>query len=97
MPNWSKEHFTVNEVPIPRCGNKRRVYKIADYNNDTVKGVWYLEELQQIFQNQYFIKRIFKRHKATDGSTELFVKWEGLPKNFNLWINDPDKYDVATR
>ena len=30
MPNWSNEHFTVNEVLNPCRGNKRRVYKIAD-------------------------------------------------------------------
>ena len=45
MPNWSKEHFTVDEVPIPRRRNKRRVYKITDYNGDLVKGVRYPEEL----------------------------------------------------
>ena len=38
MPNWSKEHFTVNKVQIPRGGNKRRVYKIAEYNGDPVNG-----------------------------------------------------------
>ena len=69
MPNWSKEYFTVDEVPIPRRGNKRRVYKIADYNGDPVKGVWYPEELQQVSQNQYCIERILKRRKAADGST----------------------------
>ena len=97
MPNWSKEHFTVDEVPIPRGGNKRRVYIIADYNGDPIKGVWYPEELQQISQNQYCIERILKCRKATDKSIELFVKWEGWPKKFNSWINAADKYDVATR
>ena len=41
MPNWSKKHFTVDEAPSPRRGNRRRVYKIADYNGKPVKGVWY--------------------------------------------------------
>ena len=59
MPNWSTEHFTVGKVPIPRCVNKGRVYKIADYNGDSVKGVWYPEELQQISQNQYRIERLY--------------------------------------
>ena len=96
MPNWSKEHFTVDEVQNPRRGNKRRVYKIADYNNDPVTGVWYPEELQQISQNQYRIERVLKRRKAADGSTELFVKWEVWPEKVNSWINKTDKYDVAT-
>ena len=25
MPKWSKEYFTVDETPIPRRGNKRRI------------------------------------------------------------------------
>ena len=36
MHNWFKEHVTVDEVPNPRRGNKRRVYKIADCNGDPV-------------------------------------------------------------
>ena len=66
MPNWSKEYFTVDEVPIPRRGNKRRLYKIADYNGNPVKDVWFPEELQQISQNQYRIERVLKRRKAAD-------------------------------
>ena len=96
MPNWSKEHSIVDEVPIFRRGNKRRVYNIADYNGDPVKGVWYPEELQQISRNHYPIERVLKRRKAADGSTELFVKWEGWPEKCNSWINETDKYDVAT-
>ena len=95
MPNWSKEHFTVSEAPGPRRGTKRRVYKIADYNGEPVKGVWYPEELQQITDNQYRIERVLRRRKAADGSTELFVKWEGWPEKFNSWINEADKYNVA--
>ena len=84
-------------MPIPCRANKRLVYKIVDYNGDLVKGVWYHEELQQIFQNQYRIERILKRRKATDESTELIVKWEGLLEKFNLWINKAVNYDVVTR
>ena len=54
-------------MPNFRRGNKRRVYKIADYNGDLVKGVLYPEELQQIYQNQYRIERVVKRRKAADG------------------------------
>ena len=74
MPNWSKEHFTVSEAPGPRRGTKRRVYKIADYNGEPVKGVWYPEELQQITNNQYRIERVLRRRKATDESTEIVCK-----------------------
>ena len=39
MPYWSNEHFIVEEAPIPRRKNICRVYKISDYNNDSVKRV----------------------------------------------------------
>ena len=58
MPNWSKEHFTVDEAPSPRRKNKRQVYKIADYNGEPIEGVWYPKELTQITDNQYCIKRL---------------------------------------
>ena len=73
MSNWSKEHFTVDEAPIPHSWNKRRVYEIADYNGDQVKDVWYPLKLQQISQNQYRIERVLKLRKAAHGSTDLFL------------------------
>ena len=97
MPNWSKEHFTVDEAPSPRHENRRRVYKIADYNSEPVNGVWYPEELQQVTDNQYRIERVIKRRKAADGLTELFEKWEGCPDKFNSLIDEADKYNVAPR
>ena len=36
-----------------KLGTKRHVYKLVDYNNENVKGSWYLEELQEISDNQY--------------------------------------------
>jgi transposase InsO family protein len=43
MPNWSKEHFTISERPTHPRGTRRVVYKIADYNGETIKGLWYPE------------------------------------------------------
>ena len=30
MPNWNKEHFTVNQAVPPRRATKRRLYKLVD-------------------------------------------------------------------
>ena len=95
MPNYTKEHFTVSqEVPVRR-GTKRRVYKLVDYYDDAVKSSWYPEELQEILTNQYRIKNILKRRTLFDGTTELFVQWEGWPEKYNSWIKETDKYDVV--
>jgi len=95
MPNWSKEHFTIDEVPEPKRGTRRRVYKISDYNAEAIKGSWYPEELQQISNNQYRIEKVLRRRTAPDGTKELFVKWEGWPEKFNSWIKETDRYNVA--
>lgn len=95
MPNWSKEHFVVDQVPEQKRATKRRVYKIKDYSDEAVKGTWYPEEVQYITDNQYRIERVLRRRTAPDGTNELFVKWDGWPEKFNSWIKETDKFNVA--
>jgi hypothetical protein len=95
MPNWSKEHFQVREVPQPRTGTKRPVYKLEDYAGDGVNGSWYPEELQAITDNQYRIEKVLWRRTLPDGTKEKLVRWEGWPDKFNSWINEEDVYDVG--
>ena len=96
MPNWSKEHFTVNASPPgpPRKNTKRRIYKLTDYDGEPMLGSYYPEEVQQITDNQYRIEKVLRRRTAADGSKELFVKWEGWPEKFNSWIKEGDEYYV---
>ena len=51
MPNLTKEQFTVSQAVPHRRGTKRRVYKLVDYNDEVVKGSWYLEKLKKILGN----------------------------------------------
>ena len=78
----------------PRRGNKRRVYKLVDYDDEPVKSSWYREELAEILDNQYRIDNVLQRRTLPDGTKELFVRWEGWPDNYNSWIKEIDKYDV---
>ena len=57
MPNWTKEKLTVSQAVPPRKGSKRRAYKLLDYNDEAVKGSWYIEEVQKISDNQYRIEK----------------------------------------
>ena len=41
LPNWSKEHFQVKDVPEAQRAAKRPVYKLEDYSGEEVKGSWY--------------------------------------------------------
>ena len=79
MPNWTKEHCTVSKAVLPRKGTKRRVYKLVDYNDEDVKGIWYPEELQKISDNQYRIEKVLQRRTLTNGTKEIFVRWKGWP------------------
>ena len=83
MPNWTKEHFTVSKAVPPGKGTKRLVYKLLDYNDETVKDSWYPEEIQEISDNQYCIEKVLRRCTLPDGTKELFVRWESLPDKFN--------------
>ena len=96
MPNWSKEHFTVNASPLgpPRKNTKRRVYKLTDYDGEPMLKSYYPEEVQQITDNQYRIEKVLRRSTAVDGSKELFVKCEGWAEKFNSWIKEADEYNV---
>ena len=61
MPNWIKEHFILSKAVPIRKGTKRRVYQLMDYNDETVKGSSYLEEIQENSDNQYRIEKVLRR------------------------------------
>ena len=94
LPNWSKEHFQVKDVPEPKRGAKRPVYKLEDYSGEEVKGSWYSKELQKISHDQYRIEKVLRRRTTSDGREEKLGRWEGWPDKFNSWIDESDEYDV---
>ena len=51
MTNWTNKPVTVSMPVAPRKGTKRRVYKLMDYKNKTVKGSGYTEEIQEVLDN----------------------------------------------
>ena len=95
MPNWPKEHFTVSKAVPPKKGTMRRLNKLMDYNNETVKGSRYQEEIWEISDNQYRIEKVLRRRTLPDGTKELFVRLEGWPDKYNSWIKKTYKYNVV--
>jgi hypothetical protein len=86
-PNWSYEIFTINET-LPRVPP---VYTIKDYNNELINGVFYENELQEVYKldNVYKVETILNQKKSK-GKIHYFVKWYGYPDNFNSWIPATD-------
>ena len=97
LPNWSKEHFQVKDVPKAKREVKLPVYKQEDYSGEVVKGSWYPEELQKISQNQSRIENVLRRRTTFDGRKEKLVRWEGWLDKLNSWIDESDEYDIDGR
>ena len=84
LPKWSDEYFTV----IDRLATNPPVYKVADLNNEALKGVLYEPEMQkiQVAEEDSFKIDILKKRKRKN-KTQYFVHYRGWPDSFNEWID----------
>ena len=83
---WTTEVFTIigREIKqaIPR-------YRIKDFNNEVIKGMFYGSELQKVelpSERSYNIEKILQR-KTLRGEKLCLVRWEGYSKKFDSWIS----------
>ena len=83
LPSWTQEIFTVTKI-IPRVPP---VYRLRDYTDDEIEGVFYAEELQKVQKSDdvYKIEKILAEKKE-NGKVKVLVKWLGYDKKFNSWI-----------
>ena len=83
LPNWTTELFTVSKV----LKTSPVTYKIKDFNDDEVTGIFYEQELvkfdkqDQDFEVEKILKTRIKNRKK-----EYFIKWKGYPSSMNSWI-----------
>ena len=83
LPWWTQEIFTVTKT-IPRVPP---VYRLQDYADDEIEGVFYAEELQKVQKSDdiYKIEKILAEKKE-NGKVKVLVKWLGYDKKFNSWL-----------
>ena len=83
LPSWTQEIFTVTKI-IPRVPP---VYRLRDYSDDDIEGVFYAEELQKVQKSDdiYKIEKILAEKKE-NGKVMVLVKWLGYDKKFNSWL-----------
>ena len=89
LPSWTEEIFKVSGLTK---GPNKAVYKVRDWLGEPIKGGFYKEEVQRVVRHpdkQFVIEKILKKKKV-DKDLTYFVKWRGLPKKFNSWINAKD-------
>jgi hypothetical protein len=82
---WTNEVFTIQEV---RQHHPHTMYQLQDTDGETVKGVFYEQELQKIQpQTERYtkIKKIWKR-KFIKGKLWYLVSWENEPPSTKRWI-----------
>ena len=83
LPPWSQEISTVTKI-IPRVPP---VYRLRDYADDEIEGVFYAEEFQKVHKSDdiYKIEKILAEKKE-NGKVKVLVKWLGYDKKFNNWF-----------
>ena len=83
LPSWTQEIFAMTKI-IPRVPP---VYRLRDYANDEIKGVFYAEKLQKVHKSVdiYKIEKILAEKKE-NGKVKVLVKWLGYDKKFNSWL-----------
>ena len=73
------------------------IYKLVDWDNDSIKGTFYESELQKVSvdpNKSFQIESILKTRKRR-GVKEYFVKWMYYPKKFNSWVSDIGDYQAS--
>ncbi len=84
LPNFTQEIFTM----VERVPRKPPVYRLNDWNNEPIEGVFYEQELVKTIKEAddvYKIEKILQR-RTKRGIKEVYVKWLGYPNTFNQWV-----------
>ena len=90
--SWTEEVFTITK----RVLRRPPVYKIADFDDEELKGTFYEQELQKVNKSDsdfYRVEEIL-RSRMRNKRKEYFVKWLGYPDKFNSWVPAESVKDI---
>lgn len=80
--NWTREIFTVHEI----LQRNPVVYRLRDLAGEVIQGTFYDQELQKVLNSSYYpVEKVLKTRKRS-GRKEYFVKFQGYPEKFNMWV-----------
>lgn len=87
-PNWTQEMFIITNIIL---FHQQPVYKIKDRLGEDIKGTFYANELQKVYNNNrnsgFRIEKILKT-RTRNKEIEYFVQWLGYPEKFNSWVKN---------
>ena len=81
-PNSIEEHIIVH-TDRPRL---QRVLKVSDKRCEERKGSCEPDELLEIPQNRYHIKKVLRYRTTYKVLKEVILIWNALPPNFSTWM-----------
>ncbi|XP_046561846.1 uncharacterized protein LOC124270833 isoform X1 [Haliotis rubra] len=90
---WTQELFKVaqrfkrQEIPL---------YKIKDFHDEIIKGIFYTGELQKVDKDediQWQVEKVLKK-KRMNGKTYVLVRWLGWPSSFDSYVEESQLKDM---
>ena len=83
--NYTQEMFIISSRTVREGIN---VYKVRDFNDKTIKGSFYKEELQLYHKPAKWTveKKLKYKGSKTKGNQEVYFKFQDFPDKFNRWI-----------
>jgi hypothetical protein len=83
LPNFTEELFKIKQIIF----TKTIVYKLEYYQNETIDGYFYEEELSYVpnpDKLEYKIEKVLK-YKTVNGKKLGLAKWRNYSDKFNSW------------
>lgn len=93
---WTEELFEIMRI---KNTSPRALYQIRGLNGETIKGVFYEDEVQKVDKPEddvWQIEKVLKKRTVKRGRKNIkqfFVKWFGYPEEFNSWVDESDMVD----
>ncbi|XP_041361913.1 uncharacterized protein LOC121377881 [Gigantopelta aegis] len=84
---WTEELFKIHSR---RRRQSIPVYRLRDFHDEVLKGIFYTAELQKVNKNQDILWKIEKvlKKKKEKGKVYYLVRWLGWPPSFDSYIEE---------
>lgn len=88
------EHFTREIFKVSKRFRMQAipVYKIVEFDNSPIKGLFYESELAKVEKDEdtmWYVEKKIRKRKGS-GRVQWLVKFEGWPKKYNQWLDEVD-------